>query len=183
MRPDLLVQPVRPEDAEALGAVTAAAYLDGDILPPDDPYVADLRDVASRMRETIVLAAYRGRRVLGGITLVAPGSAYTEVGREGELELRMLAVDPAAQRQGVAEALIRASAEVAEELGFEALVLSTMDVMPAAHRLYARLGLERVAERDWLGDWDPEALAAGTAPLLSVYRLPVPAPRALRSPA
>ncbi|MEE6273613.1 GNAT family N-acetyltransferase [Georgenia wangjunii] len=175
MRPDLLVHPVRPEDADALGALTAAAYLDGGILAPDDPYVTELRDVATRMRETIVLAAYRGRRVVGGITLVAPGSSYAEVGRDGEMELRMLAVDPAAQRQGVAEALLGASAETAEELGFDAIVLSTMDVMPAAHRLYTRLGLERVPERDWTGDWDPEAVAAGTAPLLSVYRLPVPA--------
>ncbi|MFC4554194.1 GNAT family N-acetyltransferase [Georgenia faecalis] len=171
--PALAVLPVRPEDADRLGALTVDAYLAAGILEEDDGYVPVLRDVAGRLDSTIVLAAYRGPRVVGGITLAAPGGPHAEIAQEGEIELRMLAVDPAHQGAGVAEALVRASAEAAAELGHDAVVLSTMEAMPAALRLYARLGFDRVADRDWTGDWDEAAVAAGTAPLMSVYRLPV----------
>src|SRR5699024_2249549 len=71
----------------------------------------------------------------------------------------------------VAARLPHGAAERARARGDEALVLSSMHAMPAAQRIYRRYGFERVPERDWLADWDPETLAEGTAETLSVYRL------------
>lgn len=167
------VLPLREEDAGRLGEITVAAYVAGEVIAAGDGYAGVLGDVAARMRETLVLGAYRGTEVVGGVTLVPAGGRHAEVALEGELEIRMLAVALPHQGQGVAEALLRASAETAEELGYDAVVLSTRDVASPARRLYERLGYARRPERDWVSDWDPEAVAAGTAMRLCVYRLSV----------
>ncbi len=60
--------------------------------------------------------------------------------RPGEGEFRMLAVAPSARGRGVAEALVRTCVERSVELGYTALVLSSMPVQQPAQRIYARLG-------------------------------------------
>ncbi len=170
----VVVRPVRSEDADRLGEALARAYVDDALVPADDPYVDVLRDVAGRLAEVVaVLAAYDGEEVLGGLTLVTAGSPHAEVARPGELEIRMLAVAPAHRGRRVARALLRAAEELGRSAGYEALVLSSMEAMATAQRLYGRYGFRRVPERDWLADWDPEALADGTAETLSVYQLPL----------
>ena len=61
----------------------------------------------------------------------------------------MLAVAPDARRQGVGEALARLVLDRFRELGAAAIVLSSLAEMAAAHRLYERLGFDRIPERDW----------------------------------
>lgn len=175
----VVVRPVDPADADRLGAVLAEAYVAGGVIDEHDGYVPALRDVAGRLARVVaVLAAYDGGEVLGGLTLVAAGTPEAEVARPGELEIRMLAVDPRHQGRKVADALLGGAEELARSGGYEALVLSSLPSMPPAHRAYRRYGFERVPERDWLADWDPQAVADGTAETLSVYRLPLPPPGA-----
>lgn len=168
------VHPVAPADADRLGRVLAEAYVAGEVLAPGDSYVADLRDVAGRLpRVVAVLAAYDGREVLGGLTLTEAGTPEAEVAVAGELEIRMLAVAPEHQGRKVSLGLLAAAEELGRARGYDALVLSSLPAMSAAHRVYQRYGFDRVIERDWVADWDPQALADGTAPTLSVYRLPL----------
>jgi len=87
--------------------------------------------------------------VVGSITLAPYGTSYAEIAEPGELELRMLAVAPEARGRGIAESLMRATMREAVLLGYRRVVLSTMDAMVAAQRLYDRLGWTRVPERDW----------------------------------
>ena len=61
----------------------------------------------------------------------------------------MLAVDPAHRRQGVAEALVGVCLERARELGYDGLVLSSLEVQAPAQRIYRRLGFRRDPDRDW----------------------------------
>ena len=61
----------------------------------------------------------------------------------------MLAVAPAARGRGVGEALATWCVDRARADGCHAVVLSTLPVMHAAHRLYQRLGFVRTPERDW----------------------------------
>jgi ribosomal protein S18 acetylase RimI-like enzyme len=59
----------------------------------------------------------------------------------------LLGVDPAAQGHGVGAALVTACIDRAREQGLT-LILHTTNHMPAAQRLYPRLGFERCPDRD-----------------------------------
>lgn len=170
----VVVHDVRPTHAARLGEVLAEAYVADGLVAADDPYVTTLRDVTARLADVVaVLAAYDGDDVLGGVTLVEPDTPHAEVARAGELEIRMLGVAPRHRGRRAAEALLRAAEERARADGYDALVLSSLEGMSAGQRLYRRYGFQRVPERDWLADWDPAALADGTAERLNVFRLPL----------
>lgn len=139
----------------AAGALTAEAYHADRLINDDDEYADELRDASRRAREATLLVAVLPAEgdddevVVGTITLAPAGSSYAEVARAGEVELRMLGVAPEARRRGIAEALMRASMRETVALGAGAVVLSTLDTMATAQRLYDRLGFRREPDRDW----------------------------------
>ena len=113
-------------------------------------YAAVLRDVADRVKSAQVLVAVDDDgTVLGSVTNVPDGGPYGEIARPGEGEFRMLAVAPEARRSGVAESLVRLCLERSTELGYGAVVLSSLPVQQPAHRIYRRLGFRRIPDRDW----------------------------------
>jgi ribosomal protein S18 acetylase RimI-like enzyme len=145
----LSVRPARPEEYQAIGALSVAAYrADGQL---DDRYAPFLADVAGRAGDAEVLAAVDAETgaVLGAVTFVLPGSRHAELSGAGEAEFRTLAVSPEAQGRGVGAALVRACVDRARERGCQAVVISTRDFAQAAQRLYLRLGFRRTPERDW----------------------------------
>jgi len=146
------VRPVHASELRAVGDLTVAAYAADGHIVEDDPYADALRDTPTRAREAEVyvaeLAGLPGG-VAGTVTFCPEGSPWCEVAAAGEGEFRMLAVHPAARRQGVAAALVGLCAERSRELGYSALVLSSLSEQRAAHRLYERLGFRRTPERDW----------------------------------
>ena len=158
----------RPEDLSAVGEVTVAAYADF-TLGPADPYVARLRDAASRAQQAELWLAEDDAALLGTVTVCPPGSVWREISRPGEGEFRMLAVAPQARGRGVGEALARFAIDRLAAQGAHAVVLSSLSTMHAAHRLYERLGFRRDAERDWSPTPGVELLA---------YVLPEPAQEA-----
>ncbi len=156
--PPILVREIRPEEYEALGEVTVAAYRalpDGDRYPD---YLAELRDVGRRAAEVPVLVAVDGTgRVLGGVAYVpGPGTSYSESEAPDEAGIRMLAVDPAVQGRGVGRLLVEACLDRARAARRRRLVLLTRPFMAAAQRLYESLGFRRAPARDWEfapGEW------------------------------
>lgn len=146
----LHIRAVHPDEHDALGELTVAAYsvLLGDHM--SDGYRAELRDVAGRVGRAVVLVAVAPDGALvGGITyLTGPGAYEFSDGSEEEASLRMLAVAPRAQRHGVATALVRAAVERARQEGRTRVLLHTTASMTAAIRLYERLGFRRAPERD-----------------------------------
>lgn len=139
-----------PDDLAAAGEVTVAAYAEF-TLGPDDPYLARLRDAATRAREAELWVATPddSDAVLGTVTICPAGSPWRELAAPDEGEFRMLAVAPEARGTGVGEALVRLSLARAADQGARAVVLSSLAEMAAAHRLYHRLGFARAPERDW----------------------------------
>lgn len=136
------------------GALTAEAYLADRLVAADEDYTTELRDAERRAREaTLLVATVDGSDgapvVVGTITLAPYGTSYAEIAEPGELELRMLAVAPEARGRGVAESLMRAAMRQCVVAGARRLVLSTLDAMTTAQRLYARLGFVARPERDW----------------------------------
>jgi ribosomal protein S18 acetylase RimI-like enzyme len=176
------VRYAREQDHAAIAHLTVASYVDGGHVHPEDTYIENLQDVAGRTGLARVLVGEvevgDGREartvVAGSVVLTLPGMPMSETARDGEFEFRMLAVDPAVQRRGVARALVRAAIDRAEQLeGIEAVVLTTMETMTSAHRLYESEGFVRVPERDWrLSDIGQEP-TDGTDQLYWVFRRPV----------
>ncbi len=132
-----------------MGELTVEAYVASG-LDRTSTYVEVLADAAGRARDADVLVAVDAtNRLLGTVTVCEPGTPWAEVSRPGELELRMLAVTPAAQGRGVGERLTLAAIERACERGMRRVVLCSTASMHVAHRLYRRLGFTRLPCRDW----------------------------------
>jgi GNAT superfamily N-acetyltransferase len=118
--PSLSVQPARPEDFERIAQLTVDVYVGGGLASPG--YSAELADVARRAtRSELLVVRDEGDRV----------------------------VDPAAQGRGIGALLDTTCLERARAAGKRRMVISTGQEMTAAHRLYERLGFERLPERDW----------------------------------
>lgn len=146
------IRPVRPAEYDAVGQVIAAAYLALPNLPGDsDWYFDEIRDVRKRADLSCVLAAVADDgSVLGGVTYVSgPDDPYSEELGACDAGIRMLGVAPEAQRRGVGRALVEACIERAIAAGRNRVVLHTGVWMPAAQRLYARLGFRREPALDF----------------------------------
>ena len=170
---DRVIRVAGADDVAAAGALTAQAYRADGLIDDGDEYAAELLDAARRAREATLLVALvsfgptepgraddvggrdtagiggSAHALVGTVTLAPAGSPYAEIAGPGELEVRMLAVAPQARRRGIAEELTRAAMLEAVRLGAQRVVLSTLDTMTSAHRLYRRAGFGRVPGRDW----------------------------------
>ncbi|MFJ7965059.1 GNAT family N-acetyltransferase [Streptomyces sp. NPDC096324] len=149
---DIVIRPARPEEYPVIGEIAARAYLGDGLLDfgESDAYLGRLRDVAGRAAVAEVLVAAEGDRVLGTVTFAADGGPMADSARDGEAEIRMLAVAREARGRGAGEALVRACVARARALeGCARLVLSTQRTMHSAHRLYERVGFTRTPDRDW----------------------------------
>nr|WP_308163410.1 GNAT family N-acetyltransferase [Nocardia alni] len=142
----------REAEFATIGALTVEVYVGEGHVNGESPYVDELFDTATRVRDADVLVAARADDVLGSVTIARPGTPYADIARPGELEFRMLAVDRRARGAGVGVALVRSVLDTARTEDFDAVVLTTMPLMADARRLYERLGFRHVPERDWATD-------------------------------
>lgn len=144
------VREARPVDLTVAGELTANAYLADALITEDDDYLHRLRATADRAAEAVLLVAVDEEgAVRGTITVSHHGGPWADIAEPGEVELRMLAVDPGYRGRGVGEALLRAGIEHGLAAGADRVVLSTMTAMATAQRMYERIGLHRAPERDW----------------------------------
>jgi ribosomal protein S18 acetylase RimI-like enzyme len=156
------VRPAHTDELAVIGDLTAEAYVADGFVAADDGYVERLRDAMTRAREAEVYVATLADLpdvVVGTVTFCPQGSAWSELAQPAEGEFRMLAVAPAARRRGVAEALVSVCVERSRELGYTAVVLSSLPEQQTAHRLYERLGFRRTPDRDWSPDEGVDLLA------------------------
>ena len=143
------VRPAHDEELALVGELTYAAYAADGHVSSADGYAAHLRDAATRAAEAELYVAELEGEVVGTVTFCPQGSAFAEIAQPGEGEFRMLAVDPRSRRRGVAEALVSLCTERSRELGYDAVVLSSLTGQTDAHRLYERLGFTRTPDLDW----------------------------------
>jgi ribosomal protein S18 acetylase RimI-like enzyme len=147
----VVIREARPEEHAALGELVVAAYRSLlEFVEPD--YEPELRDVARRAREAVVLVAVddAGGTLLGCVTYVpGPESPWAELLEPGEAAIRMLAVEATARGRGVGTALTVACIARARVDGRAAVFLHSLAYMRAAQAIYTRLGFIRRPERDW----------------------------------
>jgi ribosomal protein S18 acetylase RimI-like enzyme len=143
----ITVRPAHTSELADIGELTLEAY--AEFMVTDDGYAHQLRDAVTRAREAELYVALLDDALAGTVTFCPQGSPWGELAQPGEGELRMLAVRPSARSHGIARSLVSVCLERSLELGYHAVVLSTLPQMAAAHRLYQRLGFRRLPERDW----------------------------------
>jgi ribosomal protein S18 acetylase RimI-like enzyme len=147
----LLIRPVEPADYDDVARLTVAAYAADGQLDGEHGYGKVLADTATRaaLGQMLVAVDVATGAALGAVTFVLPGTPFAELSRDGEAEFRTLAVDPAAQRRGVARALVQACVDRATALRASAVVISVRDFADSAQRLYEGCGFVRTPELDW----------------------------------
>jgi ribosomal protein S18 acetylase RimI-like enzyme len=145
----LLVRRATPADYVAVAELTLAAYLPALKFGADDPYRDTLADSAGRAASAELLVAEQDGNLVGTVTLCRPGTPYAEIAGPDELEVRMLAVAPAAQRSGIGATLMAHAHEAAAREGLDAVVLSVVDTNERAAAFYRSLGYRRDPARDW----------------------------------
>ena len=140
---------IEPAEYDRVSALTVAAYTaDYDDLPDD--YLAELAAVEARAVAHQVWVAVDDVTgdILGTMATGKPGHPISGLALEGELDYRLLAVDPAARGRGVGKALTEFTYGLARERGLRRVVMNSGENMVGAHRLYFGLGFERVPERE-----------------------------------
>jgi GNAT superfamily N-acetyltransferase len=131
------IRDARPADAEALHALYHEAYA-----PRHDPHRAPMNalhdtldDVRGFLREGPVLVAEEGDAIVGSVALRPLAN------------LRRLAVDPGARRDGLASTLLEAAVERARAEGYAQAMLDTLADHPWLPGFYGRRGFkERCVE-------------------------------------
>jgi len=142
------VRLVAAAEYDRVGELGVAAYShDYEIT---DQYRASLREVAPRARghEVWVAVEMASGELLGTVATPRPGGHISELGRDGELDFRLLAVSPAARRRGVGRLLVEHVITLARERDAIRVVMNSGPQMTGAHRLYEQLGFTRLPERE-----------------------------------
>jgi len=137
-----------PSEYARVGTLTIEAYR---ALPVDHlwgGYDAHILDTASRAKDADVLVAVIDDLVIGSVTYVGdPASPWQEWTEPGEVQFRLLAVDPGARGSGAGAALVRACLARAEKAQ-RTIVIHTTLWMDVARGMYERLGFVRRPDRD-----------------------------------
>ncbi|MEV8082203.1 GNAT family N-acetyltransferase [Pseudarthrobacter oxydans] len=153
-----------PADFPEVRRITRDAYLWAGHFAADHPYKSVLEDVEHWAERAQVWVAAAAGKVVAAVTLTFAGESYSEIARDGELEFRMLTVDPAWQGNDLGRALVREIVEHARQLpDIEAISITSATFTERAHVLYQSLGFRRAPERDWY--------VPGEDVLLWVFRL------------
>jgi len=148
------IRDATPTEFDVVGELTAEAYLAGGALADanEDGYLSHLRDAASRAQQAQVLVALADNAqadLVGTVTVSRFGTPWAEIARQGEAELRMLAVRPSWWGRGVADAIVVDVIQRLRVEGVERVVLLVLDGNPAPVRLYERHGFRPTPERNW----------------------------------
>lgn len=153
MPSDIEIREVRPDEYAAAGEVTARAF-DEHVAPASSDwvtYLARIADIASRARRTTVLVALVDGHIVGSATLeltehVEP--TWKDPVPDDEAHLRMVGVDPALRRRGIARALVNECISIARGQGRSKLTLETTERMHAAKSMYESMGFHALGARE-----------------------------------
>ena len=157
---DLVIREARPGDDAAVGEILVSGYLTryAEKMPEvvlTDRRKAELRDVASKRKEALVLVAELDGKVVGTVTLWAPGSPASEAWLPNACDLRHLAFDPAVHGRGLSRPLLDEAERRARQMGARYVCLHVRRGNKGVANLYMSRGYVRAPD----GDLDlPEVL-------------------------
>ena len=156
----MVVREAQAEDDAAVGEILVSGYLTryAQKMPEvvlTDRRKAELRDVASKRKESTVLVLELDGKVVGTVALWAPGSPRSEAWLPEAWDLRHLAFDPAVHGRGLSAPLLDGAEQLARDSGARFICLHVRRGNKGVAKLYMARGYERDAK----GDLDlPEVL-------------------------
>jgi ribosomal protein S18 acetylase RimI-like enzyme len=144
----VVVRLADPAEHDAVGDLLERAYGADYVLSP--AYRASLHAVAERAAEHEVWVAVDDfvDALLGTVATPRAGRTISELALPGELDFRLLGVDPSARGQGIGRLLTRHVVDLARERGLVRVVMNSGPRMLPAHALYTSLGFRRLHERE-----------------------------------
>jgi len=151
----LQIRDALPSDHGVIEAVTLSAYQEYAAVMPAhwERYRQNILTTLAAVGPAAQIVAEQEGRILGAVLFYPPGSVIPAPGGEPVTltwpEVRLLAVAPAARRQGIGTALMHECVRRARQSGAMVLTLHTTDIMRAAMRLYERMGFQRSPELDF----------------------------------
>ena len=157
---EVVVREAGPDDDAAVGEILVSGYLTryAQKMPEvvlTDRRKAELRDVASKRKEALVLVAELEGRVVGTVAVWRPGAPASEAWLPEACDLRHLAIDPAAQGRRLSKPLLDEAERRARQMGAKYICLHVR----RGNKGVAKLYMSRGYERDPKGDLDlPEVL-------------------------
>lgn len=144
------VRLARPEELDAVGALTLASY-DALEVSFSDEYRQELGNAYRRAAtDALVVVGLLGPTVAGALTLSLGDTEMFEhrFGIDGDCGFRMLAVHPDCEGRGVGRALVEDAVARCRADGRRRMVITSMTFMPRAHRMYERFGFVRRPDLD-----------------------------------
>jgi GNAT superfamily N-acetyltransferase len=148
---NLVIRDARPEELEAVSDLLREAYREYEQYFPGDAweeYLANVRDVRSRLAEAQLIVAELDGRLAGTVTLYLD-QKYSDVWPAGWAGIRLLGVYPAFRGKGIGRALMDECLRRCRSAGFKVVGLHTGDMMKTAQRMYEAMGFERAPEFDF----------------------------------
>ena len=151
---DLVVRDARPADRDAVRALTHQAYAVYSALMTASAWAALAGALDSALASDApahrIVADHQGRIVGSVMLFPAASAAYGDQANAARFpELRLLAIAPGMQGQGIGERLVRECIRRAKDDGAAELGLHTSSSMATASRMYARLGFVRAPATDF----------------------------------
>jgi GNAT superfamily N-acetyltransferase len=121
-----------------------------DLVKAFEEYQHELRDVRSRLADSVLIVAENDGRIAGAVTFYPPGEEKKAEGWPKEwAAFRLLAVHPKARGLGIGKALTEECLRRARDLGATTMGLHTTVVMDVARVMYERMGFTRFPENDF----------------------------------
>jgi len=150
---EVVVREAGPDDDAAVGEILVSGYLTryAQKMPEvvlTDRRKAELRDVASKRKEALVLVAELEGRVVGTVAVWRPGAPASEAWLPEACDLRHLAIDPAAQGRRLSRPLLDEAERRARQMGAKYVCLHVRRGNEGVARLYMDRGYVRAPEGD-----------------------------------
>jgi ribosomal protein S18 acetylase RimI-like enzyme len=154
----LTIRDVRPDELDEVAGLLEASYAEygppdtssDDLVKAFEEYQNELRDVRSRLADSVLIVAEHDGRIAGAVTFYPPGNEKKAEGWPKEwAAFRLLAVHPTARGLGIGKALTEECMRRARKLGATTMGLHTTIVMGVARAMYERMGFMRFPENDF----------------------------------
>ena len=148
---DINIRSADRTDFAEIRRITVAAYSDAGYIDDEYAYNHILAAIEEGYSGSSLLVAESAGKIMGSVFVTRAGGDFSDVAHDGELEFRMLAVEPGEQHKGIGHALVAAVIERARmDPDVSAVVLTIAPNMDGQHKLYESMDFVRVPARNFL---------------------------------